>query len=197
MGVENNLIDEDICLYLNDSSFLVRSEKGDYTVSHKDKFNQALNIFNYKNEVWVNSNQGFFSIDFASRKISKRESNIKNHIIQFDSLHNFFWTNSDKGLFREYNQNELHVIDTVFKEVDITQIFPDAEGNTWLGSSGNGLYKYFMQDFDRCASKRLTAVMAIEKNKGTSWIGSLNRGLWRMTSGKVSKYNTNSQTDSA
>ncbi len=189
------LPNKDICLYLNDSSFLIRSQKKEFTISHKEKFNQALTIFNYKNEVWVNSNQGYFSIDFNSKEISKRQINVKNHIIQFDSVHNFFWTNSEKGLFREYNQNELHVIDTVLKEVNVTQIFPDAEGNTWIGSSGNGLYKYFMQDFDRCGSKRLTAVTAIEKSKdGVSWIGSLNRGLWKMDNGKVSNYKTNLST---
>ncbi len=189
------LPNKDICLYLNDSSFLIRSQKKEFTISHKEKFNQALTIFNYKNEVWVNSNQGYFSIDFNSKEISKRQINVKNHIIQYDSVHNFFWTNSEKGLFREYNQNELHVIDTVLKEVNITQIFPDAEGNTWIGSSGNGLYKYFMQDFDRCGSKRLTAVTAIEKSKdGVSWIGSLNRGLWKMDNGKVSNYKTNLST---
>ena len=117
------LPNKDICLYLNDSSFLIRSQKKEFTISHKEKFNQALTIFNYKNEVWVNSNQGYFSIDFNSKEISKRQINVKNHIIQYDSVHNFFWTNSEKGLFREYNQNELHVIDTVLKEVNITQIY--------------------------------------------------------------------------
>ena len=192
------LPNKDICLYLNDSTFLVRSEKKDYTISHKTKFGQALNIFNYKGEVWVNSDQGYFSVNFITKEISRRVTPIKNHIIQFDSAHNFFWTNSEKGLFREYDQNETHVVDTVLKEVDVTQIFPDAEGNIWLGSSGNGLYKYFMQDFDRCASKRLTAVTAIEKSKdGVTWIGSSNKGLWKMAKGKTFTYNTNSLTDNS
>ncbi len=192
------LPNKDICFYLNDSSFLVWSSKGDYTVSHKGKFSQALNIFNYKNEVWANTDKGYFSIDFNSVEIHKRQINIKNHIIQFDSVRNFFWTNSEKGLFREYDQNEVHVIDTVLKEIDITQIFPDAEGNTWLGSSSNGLYKYYMRDFNRSVSERLNTVMAIEKStEGALWIGSMNRGLWKIEKGKTSKYSTNSSGDNS
>ncbi len=187
---------KDICFYLNDSSFLVRSEKEDYTISHKGKFRQALSIFNYRKEVLVNSNEGYFSIHFNSKEIIERQINVKNHIIQFDSIHNFFWTNSEKNLFREYDKNGEHVIDTVLTEIEITQIFPDAEGNTWLGSSGHGLYKYFMQDFDRSGSIRLSAVTAIEKtHKGATWIGSMNRGLWKIEKDKTSNYNTNSLTD--
>ncbi len=187
------LPNRDICLYLNDSSFLVRSEKKDVIISHKKEFNQALTIFNYRNEVWINSDRGYFSIDFTSGKIEKRELTALNHVIQFDSIHHFFWTNSEKGLYREYDQDKRHVIDTVIKDIDITQVFQDAEGNTWMGSSGNGLYKYFLQDFDRCASKKLTSVTAIEGTKdGVSWIGSSNHGIWKMSKGKVETYNTNS-----
>jgi ligand-binding sensor domain-containing protein len=190
------LPNKDICLYLNDSSFLVRSKQEEYVLSHKGKFNQARNIYNYKNEVWIHTEQGYFSVNFDSQEITKRKIDVKNHIIQYDSIHNFFWTNSEKGLYREYDQDELHVIDTVLKGVDITQIFQDAESNTWLGSSGNGLYKYFMQDFDRCGSKQLTAVMAIEKSKGGgSWIASMNRGIWKIEKGKISTYATNSPND--
>ena len=190
------LPNKDVCLYLNDSSFLIRSEKGEYTLSHKEKFGQAFTIFNYKKEVWVNTDRGYFAINFKRREIDKRSSIIKNHIIQFDSIHNFFWTNSENGLFREYEENSIHKIDTVLKGVGITQIFQDAEGNTWLGTSGKGLYKYFMQDFDRCGSKSMAAVTAIEKSKeGVSWIGSINHGLWRMEKGKIKSYNTNSSVD--
>ncbi|MBK5277624.1 MAG: hypothetical protein JJE09_02055 [Bacteroidia bacterium] len=187
---------KDICFYLNDSSFQIRSKNDEFTFSHKGKFNQVLSLFNYRNEVWANTDQGYFSIDFTSRKIDQRQINIKNHIIQFDSAHNFFWTNSGKNLFREYDQNELHVIDTVLKDVEITQIFADAEGNTWFGSSGNGLFKYFMQDFDRSVSGLRTGVTAIEKDKdGVSWIGSINRGLWKIDKGKITTFNTNSSSD--
>lgn len=192
------LLNKGICLYLNDSSFLVRSGEEEYTISHKESFNQALNIFNYRNEVYMNTSQGYFSIDFNSKEISKRQLHVKNHVIQFDSVHNFFWTNSDKGLYREYVQNDLHVVDTVLKDVDITQIFQDAEGNTWMGSSGNGLYKYFMQDFDRSVSRRSMAVMAIEKsNDGSLWVGTMNQGFLKTKAGKVTTYNTNSSTDNS
>lgn len=186
------LPNRDICLYLNDSTFFVKTRKGNFVIDHRKEFNRALNIFNFRSEVWVLTDKGYYSVDFKSREIKKRELNIQNHIIQHDSLHDFFWTRIDHGLVREYNQAGRHVTDTVLRDVNITQVFLDAEGDTWFGSSGNGLYKYFLQDFDRCASRKLGEVTAIEKDKtGISWIGSANRGLWKMDKGKVRTYAMN------
>jgi signal transduction histidine kinase/streptogramin lyase len=85
--------------------------------------------------------------------------------------------------------NNTHTIDTVLREEDIMQILPDSEGNTWLATYGNGLYKYFAQDFNRCSSRNMRTVMSILKEEdGTSWIGTGNKGIRKMYKGKVTAY---------
>lgn len=183
------LPNRDICLYLNDSTFFVKTKKGDFVIDHKKQFSRAQNIFNYKSEVWVNTDKGYFTVNFKTGEIKKRELNIQNHVIQYDSIHDFFWTRIEHGLVREYEQNNKHLIDTVLHDVNVTQVFLDAEGDTWFGSAGNGLYKYFQQDFDRCGSRKLGEVTAIEKDRtGATWIGTANRGLWKIDKGKVKEY---------
>jgi ligand-binding sensor domain-containing protein/signal transduction histidine kinase len=185
----HKLPSNDICLYLNDSTFLIRTDKEDFTIAHHKKFGRLQNIFNYDKDVFLKTDEGFFVLDYLNRSIEKRQLEIANHILSYDSKEKIFWTRSGDDLLKESLKEGVHQIDTVLKETSITQIFPDSEGNTWFGSSGKGLFKYFIQDFDRCASKKLDGVMAMQKDgKGAFWIGSMYKGLWKMDKGKITRY---------
>jgi ligand-binding sensor domain-containing protein/signal transduction histidine kinase len=186
----------EIALYLNDSSFLVRTRDSEYSVKHSKYFSHLVNIFNVGKEVWVETDRGSFTFDYRNKIFIKRKSEILNHVVQYDSSERVFWTRQEDNLLKERIDDAGHTIDTVLRDVNITQVFLDSEGDTWFGSSGNGLYKYFIQDFDRCASKKLTEVFAITKDKtGASWIGSGNKGLWKMSKGKVTTYNLDKVTE--
>ncbi|NJN42671.1 MAG: hypothetical protein HC811_10995, partial [Flammeovirgaceae bacterium] len=162
----------DVCLYLNDSTLLIKSKTSDYVVSHKKYFNRTQNIFNFDGKMWFLTDLGYFWFDPSDKTFYKGKQNLKNYIIQYDTLTNNFWTRSELDLLKEYESEGVHQIDTVLNNISVTQILTDSEGNTWFGTAGNGLYKYFIQDFDRCASKSLTDVKAITKDKnGVSWIG--------------------------
>jgi ligand-binding sensor domain-containing protein/signal transduction histidine kinase len=185
----HKLPSNDICLYLNDSTFLIRTEREDFTIPHHKKFGRLLNIFNQDKDVLLKTDEGFFALDYLNRSIEKRKLDISNHILFFDSKNQVYWTRSGDDLLKESFTDGIHHIDTVLREISITQIFPDSEGNTWFGSSGKGLFKYFIQDFDRCASKKLDGVMAMQKDsKGAFWIGSTYKGLWKMDKGKIKHY---------
>lgn len=180
---------KEICLYLNDNSFMIKSALGEYTLNHSDDFDFALSIFNYGNEVWVNTEKGYFSIDTDKKKFIKRVMKIKNPIIQHDSINDVYWTRSGANLLMEKLTNNVHRIDTILKDVSITQILPDLEGNTWLGTSGSGLYKYYARDFDRLGHDRFGSVLALQKDKeGAFWIGTLNKGIWKEKNGNFEHY---------
>ncbi len=181
---------KEICLYLNDSSFMIKSLHGDYTLNHSKDFDIALSIFNYGREVWINSEKGYFSIDTRQRKFVKRVMDIQNSIIQHDSVNNVYWTRSGNDLLMERKSAKKHQIDTILKDVSITQILPDSEGNTWLGTSGSGLYKYYVRDFDKFEPANFGSVLAIEKDlNGGFWIGTQNKGIWREHDGNLKQYN--------
>lgn len=179
----------EIALYLNDSSFLIRSPQGDYQVSHNEHFNYLSNIFNKGEEVWLKTDKGYFIFDYHNKTFTPAKLDIAQHVVQYDSATQSFWTRLEDDLLKEYWVDGVRQTDTVLRNVSITQVFLDSEGNTWFGSYTNGLYKYFIQDFDRCASKELTSVYAINKDKEEStWIGSGKSGLWKMKKGKISNY---------
>lgn len=186
----------EVCLYLNDSSFLIKSPVKDYQISHANDFNFALSIFNYDNEVWINTEKGYFSINAEEKKFERRSLELANPIIQYDDLNQIYWTRHEDMLLKETHKGRTHEIDTILKSVNITQILPDSEGNTWFGTAGDGLYKYYVKDFDKYGSSRWNAVMAIEGGAdGSTWIGSQDRGLWRVKDGKFKNYELGTRLD--
>ncbi len=186
----------DIVLYLNDSSFLVRTATGDRVVKHKQYFNYLSNIFNVGDTTWLLTDKGHFRFDYASNSIIADTLDIRRPVLQYDPLTHSYWTRHDERLLKEYWDNGVHKVDTVLKEVGITQVFLDSEGNTWFGSSGNGLYKYFVQDFAKCPSDKLSSMNSIKEDRdGNTWIGSGTKGLFRMRDNKMKSYMVNNSND--
>lgn len=190
------LPNRDVALYLNDSSFLVRTPGGDHVVKHMPYFNYLSNVFNMGTETWMLTDKGFFRFDYKNYKFIPDKLQITRPVLQYDTATQSFWTRYDDRLLKEYWQNGIHKVDTVLKEVGITQVFIDSEGNTWFGSSGNGLYKYFVQDFDRFTPENLAAVFAINESKsGETWIGSGSKGIWKIDKSGMKNYPVNNNND--
>jgi ligand-binding sensor domain-containing protein/signal transduction histidine kinase len=190
------LPNRDVALYLNDSSFLIRTPKGDRVVKHKQYFNYLANVFNMGDDTWMLTDKGYFRFDYRDLKFIPDSLAINRPVLQYDSVTKSFWTRYDDRLLKEYWQDGVHKVDTVLKEVGITQVFLDSEGNTWFGSSGNGLYKYFVQDFDRCTSDNLSSVFSINEDRnGSTWIGTGTRGIWKMNKSGFKNYTINNSTD--
>lgn len=181
--------ERDIVICLSDSSLFIRSDEGDYFMSHKGRFDRLYNIFNYKNKVWLTTDKGHFTINFARRDFEPATFPITNHFVYHDTLNDVFWTRSGTDLLKVMLKGDSIVTETVLKDQEVSQVLVDSEGNTWIATQGSGLYKYFIQDFNRCTSERLRAITAIlTDSRGANWVGSKARGLWKIKKGKVSSY---------
>ncbi len=180
--------DKGILMYLNDSSFYMRSKGGEYSFTHDKKFGRPLTLFNYKRDVWVETDKGYFTVDFSNRDFIKRELPVRNHVVYYDSLNDVFWTHRNTALLKEKIIEDKVVIDTAITDIDVSQVLVDAEGSTWFATSGTGLYKYFVQDFVKFDRVNLRSVSSIcEDRFGTTWVAST-RGLWKITDDKVRSY---------
>ncbi len=172
--------------YLSDSSFLVPDQTGYRRISHAAAFNTAYNIYNHGSEVWLETDKGTFALDLSSGSILPRRKVIQRYIIAYDSSTTTYWTRNERTLFREHVVGEKVETQTLLEGVPIIQVLLDKEGNAWFGSAGNGLYKYFPQDFTRTYGD-LRRVMAIGQDKsGDLWMGG--EGLVRMHEGKPKRY---------
>ncbi|MBS1977957.1 MAG: hypothetical protein JST46_11345 [Bacteroidetes bacterium] len=162
--------DGSICYYLSDSSFMVISEQGPLRFPHDRVFNKAYNMFNHGREVWLDTDSGTFAMDLKGG-FSRRQKVVDRYIIYYDSAMDHYWTRDERTLYREYMSGELLKTDTVLMDVPIISVHVDTEGNTWLGSAGKGLYRYYATDFNRITVDP-GAVTAIEKDHFNGlWVG--------------------------
>jgi signal transduction histidine kinase/ligand-binding sensor domain-containing protein len=182
--------------YLNDSSFLYYYNLQQRILSHKGIFSQTKNVFSYGNEIAIKSEDAYYRLDLQNNRLVKLDIPIWRHIIFYDSTSQDFWTRSENKLFKEKISGDKITSELIYDGVEIAQVLPDHEGNTWIGSLGEGLIRYFNRDFDKCSSDNLRMVMAIAKDsEGAMWIGSGGNGLWRMSKGKISTYKLPTQND--
>ncbi|MGC1241214.1 MAG: two-component regulator propeller domain-containing protein [Chryseosolibacter sp.] len=182
--------DRSVLLYDTDSNFHVKSENGYYHFSHKNRFDRLYGVFNYNKQVWLSTDRGRFTIDFEKRDFIPATLPINNHILYVDTVNQVFWTRYRNAIMKEnLSADGTTMVDTVMRDVEINQVLVDSEGNTWFATHGMGLYKYYIQDFDRISPEGLNVVMAIHRdNAGATWIGSMSKGLWKIENGKVKSY---------
>ncbi len=185
----HSMPNKNILLCLSDSSFIVKSKAHSYSFSHKGKFNVLNSVFNYKGDVIVKTDLGYFEIDFLKCDFIHVNIQLKNNFVFYDSTRDVFWSRNESSFLREYKVNGQLRVDTVLENKIISQVMVDSEMNTWICTSGNGLYKHFIQDFDRCSSEGMQFITAIAKaSDGTTWIGSQTNGLWKMQNGKSTHF---------
>ena len=179
--------DGNILLYRKDSTFIVKSSGKEFEMSHKNVFHRVTGVFNYQGNVWLTTDKGRFTIDLSAGEFRPAQLAIRNHIIYVDTLHDVFWTRYGNALMKEKLGEQK--IDTVLKDVEVNQVLADSEGNTWFATHGMGLYKYFIQDFNRVGPEDVNVVMAVHRDQhGYVWIGSTTRGLWRIKDGDLKSY---------
>jgi signal transduction histidine kinase/ligand-binding sensor domain-containing protein len=174
---------------MSDSTFYVKSSEGDYTLNHRDKFSTVYNGFRYGGKFWLLTNKGHFIIDFDKRAFIPANIPVRNFVVFYDSMNNVFWTEYGTVLMKEKINGQTVAIDTVMKDAEVKQVLVDSEGNTWFATHGTGLFKYFIQDFDRRGPEEVKVVMAIHRDvDGAIWVGSTTMGLWKIKNGKVRSY---------
>lgn len=181
--------DGSLMMCINDERLLFRTKQGDIWVDFKKHFKDVKSVFDYKGKMWFQADGKFFILDLSNRTFLPTQLPVTNRVVHYDDTQEVYWTLFEDNLMKEYRHKGVMKIDTVLRGVAVTQVMVDSEGNTWFGSDASGLYKYFIQDFDRCSSDRMHGVMAIYTDRdGARWIGTAYQGLWRIHKGKISSY---------
>jgi signal transduction histidine kinase/ligand-binding sensor domain-containing protein len=148
------------------------------------------NFFSWKKQMLARGENGIFKLDISKNQFSKLPWNTKAFIVAYDDLRNIFWTTDGNHLFKESaNNKNTFQCDTILHDVRVMKVTFDSEGNTWMASDGNGLYRYYMMDFHKVTPPNIRGVMSflVDRDSNT-WIGTMGKGLWRMKNGKVKSY---------
>lgn len=150
---------------------------------------KTWNIFNYKGHIHLNTDKGILRLDIQDKLLVETDLDVGRYVLCHDEKDDVFWVTDGTHLLKQSWKDNKPKIDTVLKDADVYDVMKDSEGNTWFSSSGRGLFKYFIQDFNRCSSDNLRAVMAIHRTQdGAMWIGTMSKGLWKVHNRKIKSY---------
>jgi len=178
----------ELCFYLESGNFLVYDGDEQYII-RPDQKEKLYNPFWHGGEQWIQSEKAAYHLNLKERKLQKLPYKFDHFVLRYDEKENFYWTRDQSNLFKETFDGNMFSKDTILKDAEISQVLPDSEGNVWFASDGRGLFKRYVQNFDRCSSENIRGVMAIhEDREGTSWIGTMTKGLWKIKKGKSSLY---------
>ncbi len=178
------------CFYMADGTFKISLPGKTVTFKREPKLGVAFNFFNYKGNILFRTKEEVFKLDVAENKIVKMPWTTSNFVLFYDDADDVFWTANSTGLLKEKVYSSELIGDTILRDSqETTEVLRDSEGNIWIATNGDGLYKYFVQDFRRMSPDNMRGVMAIEKDVDNSlWIGTMLKGLWKIKDGKVTSY---------
>lgn len=181
--------DGTVIIGINHRAFYCRTINENFWVRFDDSYGRIRNGFEYQGGVMLVSDSGYWLLDTKERRFRKMDLPLQHRVMHYDATNDVFWSTRDNTLFKETISAGSSTVEKVMEGMTFISILADKEGNTWLGSDGSGLYKYFVQDFDRCASPELTHVMAIYHDReGATWIGSATKGLSKIKKGRTTEY---------
>ncbi len=164
--------------------FATKNKSGDksYMYTGKDAFKHEVRTSNLE-------------IEEGRSSVNPTPAQQNSHLLFYDNETKASWKQSKNMLLIEYNQRN-QAIDTLIENVTVNQIYRDTNGNIWIATDGNGLYRYTKPDFIRCLSGKSYNVMTILKDKkGATWIGTLNGGINQFHNNKSFSYSTTNKRE--
>jgi ligand-binding sensor domain-containing protein/signal transduction histidine kinase len=172
-------------LVKNSLRYFATKNKGDnksYMYSGNDAFKHEVKPSNLE-------------IEEGRSSVNPTPAQQNSHLLFYDNETKASWKQSKNMLLVEYTQRN-QAIDTLIENVTVNQIYRDTNGNIWIATDGNGLYRCTKPDFSRCLSGKYYNVMTILKDKkGATWIGTLNGGINQFYKNKSYSYNTTNKLE--
>lgn len=180
-----------LLIFLSDGRLILKTPAGASTIATMPDKHRLAYVYNVSSDVRIvlYSEQGpeTWSLDYRARKLTPFNTSINQQVLFFDEPGNTYWVRGEHGLSTQ--EAGSTTTNLILKDIEVTQVLADKEGNFWFATNGSGLYKYFHQDFSKCSSENMRGVMSIlEDSEKASWIGTMGRGLWRIENGKVDTF---------
>jgi signal transduction histidine kinase/ligand-binding sensor domain-containing protein len=172
-------------------SFLVRQGSSSYHIPITEELPKEFSPFEYKDEQWIQAGKKFWRIDIKNKKMARDTLPLQYTVRYYDSVNDLFWTTSGTSLYKEKIVGRTPSVELVTNDLDldVSTIMVDSDRATWLGTNGKGLFKYYVQDFERANFAGIEHILAIHATSdGAIWLGSANSGLHRIKDGKAKHY---------
>ncbi len=188
----------ELCIMMSGGEVLIKSKAGvksagftpkDQTVYSAYRENNTLNLETYSP---IDYSMKVYRIDPAKNSMLEETKTEDYTVLLADPQRQQRWIlDKERRLVRVNTVTNAREI--VITDKAINHVIHDSEGNTWIGTNGGGLFKYYHQDFTLIEPEKLTAVMAVLKDGETLWSGSMQHGLWKFDRGAVRNFRSNEE----
>ncbi len=166
-----------------------------FTLAEDQKAPLITRIFKaHDGVVWVTTNEGLYKLEnghLISKPIFIEELTIPPSITSItEDKSGVIWLSTSKGVIRvNGNSYQLFNKQNGLRDNSFPDIFTDTEGNVWMASDGQGIFRYSGTQFsglDETIGLPSAQVTALTTNKSDSlFIGTYDAGLYIFKDGKV------------
>jgi signal transduction histidine kinase len=188
----------ELYVLLRDGRLIVRTPGKERIINIPSDQIHSLSFLDYNGKRCMVVNGEFYEIDLMQNRLRALGYEYDGYFHFYDSRHQEFWVSTGDQLKKLTLNNNQFKAKTVLTGVTVNQLLSDREANLWVASGGEGLIKYFVQDFFKHELGDTKAIMAVCKDKeGTIWAGSYVKGIISVKQGKTTLYATGHQRKDA
>lgn len=161
------------CFYfMEDSTVLRRKDKSGVGKIDISGLGKLHNIFPTGDSAIIISSTGAYR--WNKKKLKLVDKRINTPLILTDNELTNFWQRNSDGLVK-ITRNASGFMEEIIKlDALATDGITDTEGNTWIGTSGSGLMKYFASDFELMGSPITVSVL---KSNNKLWVATRYQGV--------------------
>jgi len=161
------------CFYfVQDSSYLHRRYRLGNQKIDISTLGKIHNIFPTGDTVLIIASSGAYRWD--KRRFRQVDRRINAPLILTNDSLTTFWTRNSTGLVNFTKNSSGFIKRTIKLDAMAMVAINDAEGNTWVGTSGNGLMKYFANDFEFMGNPITVSVLRSNKKL---WVATRFQGV--------------------
>ena len=188
----------ELCILMTDARVFIKSREGNKNIGLIPEGQMVYSGYRENDNLVLESyspddySMMIHEVDLKTKTIrSSKKTSDFTVLFSNPAQHERWLMDEHNNLVKE--NTETNTREIILTDRAINQILPDREGNTWIGSNGSGLFKYYHQDFTRVGSEKLVGVMSVFQDKDALWAGSMNHGLWKLEQNKQVHYGENQE----
>lgn len=183
----------ELCIVLSDKRIFIKHRGGDVLIGYVPEDQVIYSGYRENGNLMLqsyspaNHSMMVHTVNLKNSTLQSAPQPVDNTVLLANPDRNELWlTDAYNNLIKINTVTTMR--DTILTDRVINYVMPDQEGNTWIGSNGGGLYKYYHQDFTRIGPENMVGIMSVVSDGDAIWAGSMNHGLWRFKNNKETYY---------
>lgn len=190
-------VDSEIYVFTKGGSFTLKNEEIIPLQNAQLKNKHSLGIIEIENKKWIITINGVFSLENSFTSLTSANGLPNSNVVSYCNTENGVLLGTyGKGIISVSKKFTEAKQDIITDNIIISTIFEDHNGNLWIGSQTNGLYRMVaengvLENFtDKSGLSNNNVQTIYEDSWGDIWIGTSGGGLSKFAGSQFVHYDT-------